>query len=204
MSGKAQLCLLAAALGQLPGEMTPKDFWTGFSSHAQKLARIHGVAALTQDEPLNPLAEQLEIILADTRSASEQKLRALYVDYEDGQIRLPSDVGESAAAEAIGMLRQALAFADAAFTPEFFDPELVRVILGLIPQMKDAHAADPEVLFPALRAAFRDGSFDALNGLITPPDYTLPASLAILVSCRCRTRTGRRSEIHGTGDLHRG
>jgi AbiV family abortive infection protein len=168
---KAQLCLLAATLGQLPGEMTPRDFWAGFSSHAQKLARSLAVATLTQDEPLSPFADQLELILADTRSASGQKLSALYVDYEDGQILLPIEVGESAATDTIGKLRQALAYADAAFTPEFFDPQVSTAVLGLVPQIEDAHAADPDALMSALQAAFRDGSFEALNGLITPPAY---------------------------------
>lgn len=72
----------------------------------------------------------------------------------------------NAAGPAPGWVRSALAF-----TPEFFDPQVFTNVLGMVPQLKEAHAADPDALMSAIHAAVRGASFEALNGLITPPPY---------------------------------
>ena len=100
--GKACLCFLA---GMMRGSMMPKIFWQRFYSHEGKLAAVRGLSGLLEEVPIDALALYAKRILATSATSHDQKMHGLYVDYEDGIVRQPSDIGEQEARELITAVR---------------------------------------------------------------------------------------------------
>jgi len=119
-----------------------------------------------QGAPLGPLTEHVRTIVARSKSTSEQKLRGLYVDYSSGTILLPDKIAEPVARKQIEAVRSALTLADSSFPPDFFSDEMFEQAMELIPNLRDAFAADPGTLAAALQEAFRDGSEEAFKALV--------------------------------------
>lgn len=159
---KAHLCLLAALLD----EMTPEDFWKGFRDHAGKLNRAHAFADFMQPAPLGPVAEHAKKVTARSKSTDKQKHRGLYVDYRGGKILLPSQIGEAAARKQIKLVREALAFADAAFSAGPLDDLIAQVRALTGSGLKNAIVADPDATAAAMQEALLGGSQANLQRLM--------------------------------------
>jgi len=96
--GKEAHCLQAAWVPR----RTPQSFWAGFSNHTQKLWHTQTLAAVLEtDDPVGPVGQFGQRVRQQSRSAHERKLRGLYVDYADGAAKLPGEITEQAASEAI-------------------------------------------------------------------------------------------------------
>jgi AbiV family abortive infection protein len=158
---KADLCALALALP----EITSDYFWKHFRDHEVKLARVHAFAALMSPEQIGPMAGYEKVILGRSRSTKDSKERALYVDYRRGKVLLPSQIGERAARNRIKVVREALDFAEKAFT----DQPLATIFTKLNPlldPLKNALAVNPDAVVSALRSAMLSGSQEKLQSLL--------------------------------------
>jgi hypothetical protein len=82
-----------------------------------------------------------------------------------GQIQLPSQISEAVARKQIKVVRQALAFADVAFSVD--DPDEIfaqtNVLFG---GLKNAMIVDPDATATAMREAVRGGSREQLQALV--------------------------------------
>jgi AbiV family abortive infection protein len=111
---KADLCALAIGLP----ENTPDYFWERFRDHEGKLSRVHAFAAFLRPEPIGSVEEYAKRVKGLSKSTNDLKERGLYVDYRRGKMLLPSQIGERPARKQIKIVREALAFADKAFSGE--------------------------------------------------------------------------------------
>ena len=96
------LCLLALFLSPGAG-VDPKEFWGQFYDHPRKLRRELGAQVLLR-EKVPSVAEFVKFaggVPGESKSVHERKLRGLYVDYEDGVVLVPGDIGRDEARLAI-------------------------------------------------------------------------------------------------------
>jgi hypothetical protein len=90
--------------------------------------------------------EYAKRVKGQSKSTKDLKERGLYVDYRRGKILLPSQIGERAARKQIKIVREALAFADAAFSGEPIEEMFTQLnVAGL----KNAMVSQP-MLWPRL------------------------------------------------------
>lgn len=87
--GKEQDCL--HAMWALSAE---KNFWAGFTNHAEKLVTAQVHVILESSDPIRSVNLFNERVRQGSRFAHRSKLRGLYVDYADGSLQLPSDITE--------------------------------------------------------------------------------------------------------------
>jgi AbiV family abortive infection protein len=150
---KADLCALAMALP----EVTPDYFWEHFRDHEGKLARVHAFAAFMQPKPIGPVEDWAERVKSLSKSTQGLKERSLYVDYRRRKILLPSQVTERAARKQIKAVREALDFADRAFSGEPITIMFTE-LNTIIGPLKNSVFIDPDATAAALQEAIRDGS----------------------------------------------
>jgi AbiV family abortive infection protein len=124
---KADLCVIAMVLP----EVTSDYFWENFRDHEGKLARVHAF-------------EWVDGFKALSKSTQNLKERSLYVDFRRGKILLPTQVTEKAARKQIKAVREALDFAERAFSGES-----VRMMFTQL---------NPNATAAALQEAIRDGN----------------------------------------------
>jgi AbiV family abortive infection protein len=158
---KGQLCALATILP----EITPEDFWERFRDHEGKLSRVHAFAAFMSSEPVGPVVEHATKVMGQSKSTADLKERGLYVDYRRGKILLPTQVGERAARKQIKTVREALAFADTAFSAASLDAMFAQADV-LSGGLKNAMIAEPDATAAALQEALRGGSQADLQALV--------------------------------------
>jgi AbiV family abortive infection protein len=173
---KGQLCLLATVLD----EITRQEFWDRFRDHESKLGRVHAIASIMRPEPIPPLAEHVKAIMGQSRSTNNLKFRGFYVDYRRGKILLPSQIGKAAARKKIKEVRDALAYANAAFSVDSLDESIAQT-RALARDVKDAFHSDPDRMAAALQQAMHSGSQEDLEALILgitdiPRDIDSPPS----------------------------
>lgn len=156
---KADLCALAIGLP----EITPDYFWDHFRDHEDKLSRVHAFSFLLRPEPIGSMEEYAKKVKGQSKSTKGLKERGLYVDYRRGKILLPSQIGERAAREQIKIVREALAFAD-----EAFSGEPIKVIFTKlnVAGLENAMVSQPDAIAAALQEAMLSGSQEKLQSLI--------------------------------------
>jgi AbiV family abortive infection protein len=114
--GKAKLCLVAG-VRPTGARVDPKEFWKEFYSHEGKLLRELSTQGLL-DEEVSSVEEFIGSLPAESGSVHRRKVRGLYVDYQDGVILVPGEVGRSEAQQAIDEARASLGTLDMAFKAE--------------------------------------------------------------------------------------
>ena len=157
---KADLCALTMVLP----EVTPDYFWQHFRDHEGKLARVHAFAAFIQPKPIGSVKDWAAKVKGLSKSTQNLKERSLYVDFRRGKILQPSQVTEKAARKQIKAVREALDFADRAFSGESVGIMFsqVNTISG---PLKNSMVADPDATAAALQEAIRGGSQQKLQSL---------------------------------------
>ena len=125
-------------------EVTSDYFWENFRDHEGKLARVHAFAAFIQPKPIGSIEEWVDGFKALSKSTQNLKERSLYVDFRRGKILLPTQVTEKAARKQIKAVREALDFAERAFSGES-----VRMMFTQL---------NPNATAAALQEAIRDGN----------------------------------------------
>ena len=158
---KADLCAMAMVLP----EVTPDYFWEHFRDHEGKLARVYAFAAFIQPKPIGSVGDWAERVKALSKSTQDLKERSLYVDYRRGKILLPSQVTEKAARKQIKAVREALDFADRAFSGESVGIMFTQVNTIAGP-LKNSMVIDPDATAAALQEAIRDGSQEKIQSLV--------------------------------------
>jgi AbiV family abortive infection protein len=158
---KAQLCVLTVTLP----EITPDYFWEGFRDHEGKLSRVSAHAAFMAPAPIPSIDAYAKAAVSRSKSMAKQKMRGLYVDYRRGKILLPSQIGEEAVRRQIKAVKDALAYAAAAFSADSLFEAFTQVS-DLSGGIKNAMIADPDALASALQEAVRGGSQEPLQALV--------------------------------------
>jgi AbiV family abortive infection protein len=158
---KGQLCALTVVMP----EITAEDFWERFRDHEGKLSRVHMFASFMQAQPVGPVAEHAKKIMGQSKSTKELKERCLYMNYKRGKILLPSQVTERAARKQIKVVREALSFADVAFSARSLDDAFAQVNV-LHGGLKNAMIANPDGTAAALQTALRGGTQEELQALV--------------------------------------
>ena len=157
---KADLCVPAAALT----EITADYFWEHFRDHEGKLARVHAFGTFMQPKPLYPTEDWIRNINSMSKSSQNLKERSLYVDYRRGKILTPSQVTERVARKQIKAVREALIFAEKAFSEE--PARMMFTELNSIAgPLKNSMIAEPDATAAALQEAIRDGSLARIQSL---------------------------------------
>jgi AbiV family abortive infection protein len=152
---KADLCALAMVLP----EVTPGYFWEHFRDHEGKLARVHAFATFMQPKPIGSVEDWAERVKALSKATQDLKERSLYVDCRRGRILFPSQISERAARKQIKAVREALDFADKAFSGESVKIVFTQLnVNALIDPLKNAMVVDPDVTAAAVQEAIRGGS----------------------------------------------
>jgi AbiV family abortive infection protein len=158
---KADLCALTMALP----EVTHDYFWEHFRDHEGKLARVHAFAAFIQPEPIGSVEDWAERVKVLSKSTQDLKERSLYVAYRRRKILLPSQVTERAARKQIRAVREALNFADRAFSGE--SVEIIFTQLNTISgAFKNSMLVNPDATAAALQEAIRGGSQQKIQSLV--------------------------------------
>jgi AbiV family abortive infection protein len=89
--GKAKLCLVALVRPAGAG-VEPQEFWKEFYGHSGKLLRELSTQGVLNGT-VSSVPEFVGSLLGESRSVHGRKLRGLYVDYEDGVVLVPGDIG---------------------------------------------------------------------------------------------------------------
>ncbi len=102
--GKAALCL--AALGMPEDVRALMPFGAAFTDHKTKIAGARLILTIFGSNSPPPAFETItENIEASARATHQMRLHGMYVNYDDnGDLRLPSEVGEEAARGIVGEL----------------------------------------------------------------------------------------------------
>lgn len=102
--GKAHLCVSLIWIPEQYRSGFP--FWQAFRNHRTKLTFAYIMRAiLGDDEPPSSLAGVLESASSAADADNTTKFRGLYVDYEDGALRVPAQVSEAEARAVIARVR---------------------------------------------------------------------------------------------------
>lgn len=106
------LMLVGAIGGVLDGSISWSIFWKRFLSHAQKTQNIFDFdAILSPSESPDEIGEDFEKATADSQKYQQQKLSALYVDFEkDAFVEPAKKVDENIAKGAVAGARSVLSF----------------------------------------------------------------------------------------------
>jgi AbiV family abortive infection protein len=162
--GQASLCILALFPWPKPfyGSSSKGSFWAAWKDHADKLGWALGFLGLIVRDPTGPAAEAIERLVSAAREGHLRKLGGFYVDYRDGKILFPVQVG---AAEARQIADDARALLDVAAATWLADGLAERAreldqhrdaIASLQEQLVQAVMADAEGLMASFRQFFRD------------------------------------------------
>lgn len=160
--GKADLCLVAMTWPEMPSE----EFWEIFKDHEVKLARAHFKDSFRQPEPYGTMAKQRRKGKKFSRSRHSQKMRGLYVDYENGRISNPKKITETMARAQIKTVGESVIFAHVLhWSGESLTDRLEKIRV----QREFFNARDEgyvESLAEALRQSILGGSKERLNELL--------------------------------------
>jgi hypothetical protein len=118
-----------------------------------------------QPEPIGSLEGWVERVKALSKSTQALKERSLYVDYRRRKILLPSQVTEKAARKRIEAVREALDFADRAFSGESVTIMFTQ-LNALAGPLKNSMVVDPDATAAALQEAIRGGSQQNIQSLV--------------------------------------
>jgi AbiV family abortive infection protein len=169
--GKSHLCILASGLVPIPGGATytdEKTFWETWRAHPAKLFWALSFLRMVICEPDIPLDEAAARIEDEARAEHLRKLRGIYVDFEDGAVRLPSEITTEAADRLIAEAAVVVAAAEARWCSDGARERALE-ILGRPPgfaemteRIGQVLAADPDAAFETGRKVFTDAMSDVL------------------------------------------
>jgi AbiV family abortive infection protein len=103
-AGKSDHCLHA-----MQDPFSPEWFWECFNNHHEKLGAVLSHSILASDDPIAPGPWLSGRVRDDSRTAHIRKLRGLYVDFREGTMQIPEEIGQQ---EALDMISAAEALID--------------------------------------------------------------------------------------------
>lgn len=170
--GKSHLCILGAGLVPVPDGTVygpaGEDFWTAWMKHPVKLFWAQCQLRMVIRDAGGPVDEVAVQIAAEARADHLRKLRGFYVDFEDGTIRLPSEITAADAEELIDDAALVLKVAESAWCADGSRERALDVLsrpeelVAMTERLAQAMVADPEATFTTAREIFTDAMGEVL------------------------------------------
>lgn len=164
--GKSSLCMIACGFLPITGGNVygpgGEGFWDAWQRHPIKLFWVRSFLAMIVHALDGPVEATARRLADEARADHLRKLRGLYVDYEDGNILLPSEITQEAAQELIGDAELLIEIFDRSWGSDGADSRALDLLANQGPELAalaqtiaQAMTADPEATVRAVHTIFR-------------------------------------------------